>query len=141
MLREANFQKIKKEHLDKEDCISVVRKELWWVRNSCGKHCLELAPSEPLLNDFKKLSIERGNTAQSHNSVFKEIDYEQRFRREISDNPGALKILEQISNDSKGKDIYLVCYEGAAKACHRRILLRICEEKFGAKVQVEGVEP
>jgi hypothetical protein len=38
-------------------------------------------------------------------------------------------------------DVYLVCYEGPSKACHRRILIRIAEERFGAPVAVDGVEP
>ena len=37
--------------------------------------------------------------------------------------------------------MYLVCYEGLTKACHRRILLRIAAEEFGAQVAVDGFEP
>jgi len=57
------------------------------------------------------------------------------------ENPSALKKLEEISKRSHKKDVYLVCYEGAAKACRRRLLLRIAEKRFGAKVNIEGVEP
>jgi Protein of unknown function, DUF488. len=101
----------------------------------------ELAPSEELLKDFKKKSESYGDTAKAHNKAFKDVDYERRFKEKILNDPSAMSKLEHISRESVDRDIYFICYEGPAKACHRRILLRICEEKFGAKVQVDGVEP
>ena len=109
--------------------------EMWdeWDRN--------LAPSEQLLNDFKEKSKEFGkDSIENHNKSFKSIDYEKRFRKEILNNTKALKKMESVSKDSINRDIYFVCFEGLLKACHRRILLRICEKKYGAKVQVDGVE-
>ena len=119
--------------------LSLPKDQLVYVARNRGNN--ELAPSENSLKEFKKKSSEYGETSEAHNKVFKETNYEQRFRKEILSNPDALKKLEKFSNESKEKDIYFVCYEGPTKACHRRILLRICEEKFGAKVQIEGVEP
>jgi len=117
--------------------LSVSKVRLIYVAHNRGNN--ELAPSEELLKEFKQKSSR--DTAEAHNKTFKEINYEQRFRKEIMSNPAALSKLAKLSNESKEKDIYLVCYEGPSKACHRRILLRICEELFGAMVQIDGVEP
>src|SRR3989339_2272812 len=100
----------------------------------------EIAPSPELLKEFKSKSAVYGDTAEGHNKAFKEIRYESRFRKQILSNPEAMKKLERLSKESRNRDIYLICYEGPTKACHRRILLRIAEECFGAKIKIEGVE-
>ena len=41
----------------------------------------------------------------------------------------------------KKEDIYLICYEGRDKACHRRILMRIAEEQFNASTMIDCAEP
>jgi hypothetical protein len=136
MLREIGLSEMVKKGISKEDCVFVARKR--------GND--ELAPPDDLFNDFdkgkKRLEKEFGKgSVEAHNKAFLDCDYERRFREYILANPSALKKLEEICKHSHKKDAYLVCYEGAAKACHRRILLRIAEERFGAKVIIEGVEP
>ncbi|MBN2033074.1 MAG: DUF488 family protein [Deltaproteobacteria bacterium] len=136
MVREIGLSEMLKKGISKEDCVFVARKR--------GND--EIAPPEDLFNDFgkakKRLEKEFGKASmQAHNKAFLDCNYEGRFREYIIGNPSALKKLEEICKKSKEKDVYLVCYEGAAKACHRRILLRIAEEHFGAKVIIEGVEP
>lgn len=106
----------------------------------------ELAPSEALLKDLMaaKEEVEKdlgGGSDEAHNRAFLDVDYEARFRRQILENPAALAKLEGLSRRADTEDLYLVCYEGPRKACHRRILMRIAEESFGARVAVEGVEP
>jgi hypothetical protein len=49
--------------------------------------------------------------------------------------------LSKISKNARHHDVFLVCYKGRLKACHRRVLLRIAEERFGAEVRIEGAEP
>ena len=136
MLREIGLSEMVKKGISKEDCLFVARKR--------GND--EFAPPDELFNDFdkgkKRLEKEFGKgSVEAHNKAFLDCDYELRFREYILANPSALNKLEEISKHSHKKDAYLVCYEGAAKACHRRILLRIAEERFGAKVIIEGVEP
>lgn len=136
MLREIGLSEMLKKGIAKEDCVFVARKR--------GND--ELAPPDDLFNDFdkgkKRLEKEFGKgSVEAHNKAFLHCDYERRFREYVLGNPSALKKLEEICKHSHKKDVYLVCYEGAAKACHRRILLRIAEERFGAKVIIEGVEP
>ena len=136
MLREAGLSETEKKGIPREHCVYVARKR--------GND--EIAPSDELYRDFderkRKLEGEYGKgSAQAHNRAFLECDYERRFRESILANPEALKKLQSISAQSGSKDIYLVCYEGQSKACHRRILLRMAEELFAAEIVIEGVEP
>jgi uncharacterized protein (DUF488 family) len=95
-----------------------------------------------LTKEKKKLEGEYGKgSVQAHNRAFLECDYERRFRDLILSDPAALRKLENLSAQSRTQDLYLVCYEGPSKACHRRILLRMAEELFAAEVVVEGIEP
>ncbi len=136
MLLETGLSNLKKNNLSKKDCVFVARKK--------GND--ELAPSEELLNDFmkEKQTIENKfgkGSAEAHNTAFLSCDYENRFRKQILNDGNALKKLEAIVKRSKNEDVYLICYEGPTKACHRRILLRIAEEIFGAAINIDGVEP
>jgi hypothetical protein len=67
--------------------------------------------------------------------------YERRFREQVAADAGALAKLEQLARRAEREDVYLVCCEGLTKACHRRILLRVAAEDFGARVAVDGLEP
>jgi len=94
-----------------------------------------LAPSALLLNDFT-----RAKRYYEHNAAFELVDYTVRFRRQIIRSNDSMAELFKISLRAKEHTIFFVCFEGMQKACHRRILMRICESEFGAKVHVEGVE-
>jgi len=136
MLREAGLSETVRKGIPREQCVFVARKR--------GND--ELAPPDDLFRDFdqrkKLLEKEYGKgSAEAHNQAFLDCRYEERFRESILANPDALKKLQEITARGQDQDIYLVCYEGASKACHRRILLRIAEERFGAEVAVEGAEP
>ncbi|RJR34462.1 MAG: DUF488 family protein [Desulfobacteraceae bacterium] len=136
MLREAGLSETMKKGISRENCVYVARKR--------GND--EIAPSDDLYRDFdrekKKLEGEYGKGSdQAHNNAFLECDYERRFREGILKNREAMKKLETLAERSRTKDIYMVCYEGRSKACHRRILLRMAEELFGAEIVVDGVEP
>jgi uncharacterized protein (DUF488 family) len=105
-----------------------------------------LAPSDDLYKDFTtsktRLEKELGKgSTEAHNRAYLDCDYERRFRLQVTQSPEALRKLAEIARRSEQEDVYLVCYEGPAKACHRRILLRIAEETFGSWVAVDGVEP
>ncbi len=136
MLREAGLSEMIKRRIPRDLCVFVARRR--------GND--ELAPSDELFHDFdrKRKALEgrlgRGSS-EAHNQAFLDSDYERRFRGQILSSPEAKKKLEEISRTARVKDVFLVCYEGPSKACHRRILLRIAEEQFGAKVVIDGVEP
>lgn len=136
MLREASISEIRSKSIPKEKRVLVNR----------GRGNDELSPDDALFADFsaRKSALEREHgkgSAQAHNEAFVDIDYAQRFRAQIEQDELALSRLEEIANRAATDDLYLVCYEGAGKACHRRILLRLAAERFGVEVAVEGVEP
>ena len=90
----------------------------------------ELAPSDALYRDFEstrsQLEKDLGKgSADAHNTAFLQCDYERRFREQVAADAAALARLEQLARRAEREDVYLVCYEGLTKACHRRILLRI----------------
>lgn len=136
MLKEASVSDLRSKGIPRESRILVNR----------GRGNDELAPSDVLFKDFitSKTRLERElgkGGSEAHNRAFLECDYEKRFRLQVTQNPEALRKLEEIAKRAVREDLYLVCYEGPTKACHRRILLRIAEETFGSQVAVEGVEP
>ena len=79
--------------------------------------------------------------AEAHNIAFLQCDYERRFSEQVAADAAAPAKLEQLARRAEREDVYLVCYEGRTKACHRRILLRIAAKDFGAQVAVDGLEP
>jgi hypothetical protein len=122
--------------LPKTRCVFVARKR--------GND--ELAPSDDLYHEFDKRkkdleTIFGKGSSEAHNAAFLQCNYESRFRSQILADPEAIEKLGQICVRAQKDDVFLVCYEGPSKACHRRILLRLAEERFGAKIVVEGVEP
>ncbi|UCG38356.1 MAG: hypothetical protein JSV00_09230 [bacterium] len=136
MLKEASISQMRSQGIPKERRILVNR----------GRGNDELAPSDALFAEFnatrERLESTLGKgTAESHNQAFLDMAYESRFRKQILGDPAALARLEEIGRRAEKEDLYLVCYEGPGKACHRRILMRLAEELYGARVVVEGVEP
>jgi hypothetical protein len=136
LLREAGLSEMKRLGIPRESRVLVNR----------GRGNDELAPAEDLFREFdalkKSLEKELGRgSEEAHNRAFVACGYEERFRGQVTAAPAALRRLQELSERARREDVYLVCYEGPAKACHRRILLRLAEERFGAPVAVEGVEP
>ncbi len=136
MLREASLSEMKRLGIPKESRVLVNR----------GRGNDELAPAEDLFREFEALkkSLERElgrGSDEAHNRAFLACRYEERFRGHVAAAPEALRRLQELSERALREDVYLVCYEGPAKACQRRILLRLAEERFGAPVAVDGVEP
>lgn len=136
MLKEASISQMRTIQIPKERRILVNR----------GRGNDELAPSDELFARYSKMrekleaALGKGS-AEAHNQAFLDMGYEDSFRGQVLSDAAAMARLEKLSRIAEGQDIYLVCYEGPQKACHRRILLRIAEESFGARVKVEGVEP
>ena len=90
----------------------------------------------------KELERQYGiGSPKAHNQAYVDCGYERRFKERTQTNQVALEKLKAIGEPSKHEDVFLVCYEEIAKACHRSILLRIAEETLGAEVLVEGAEP
>ena len=136
MLREASISELSRGNIPRENRVLVNR----------GRGHDELAPSEELFADFtvRRRALEREfgkGTTEAHNNAFLDARFEERFREQVKGDGLAMEQLEAIARRSTTEDLYLVCYEGPGKACHRRILMRIAAERFGAEIEVVGVEP
>lgn len=136
MLKEASLSEMNTLQIPKEKRVMVNRGR--------GNDCL--APSDTLYREMSAIKTRLESTlgkgsAEAHNRAFSECRYESRFRQQIDASPEALRKLEKIASQARGEDLYLICYEGATKACHRRILMRIVAERFGVEVEIVGVEP
>jgi len=98
----------------------------------------ELAPSKALFDDYK--AAEAGCRAATKDATeaawcaYKACDYERRFREQILSNPASMGRLKALTEASRDKDVFLICYEGEDKPCHRKALLEIAREAFGATV-------
>jgi len=97
----------------------------------------ELAPSKELLDEFNswKARFKPGQGYETaYDFAWARSDYETRFRAHIMENPKALARLRELAERARTTDIFLICYEAYDKPCHRKLLLRIAEEEFGADV-------
>lgn len=98
----------------------------------------ELAPSKRLLDEFnaakEQCSKLEADPVKAYECAWRQSDYERRFREEILKSPRSMARLERLAKESEERDIFLICYEAEDKPCHRRLLLSIAEERFGALV-------
>ncbi len=136
MIREASLSEMRSKNIPKECRVLVNR----------GRGNDELAPADALFAELTarkaELELEVGKgSAEAHNQAFLDCDFERRFRKQIQGDAAAMARLAAIAARSEYEDVYLVCYEGPTKACHRRMLMRMAEELFDAAIALEGIEP
>ena len=109
--------------------------EVVFVMHGRGNN--ELAPSKELLDEFKdwkaKFVPGRGYETAFH-YAWDKSNYEARFRAQMAANPKSAARLRDLAERAKTRDIFLICYEGYDKPCHRKLLLEIAKEQFGALV-------
>jgi len=109
--------------------------EVVFVMHGRGNN--ELAPSKELLDEFNdwkaKFVPGRGYETAFH-YAWDKSNYEARFRAQMVANPKSAARLRDLAERAKTRDIFLICYEGYDKPCHRKLLLEIAKEQFGALV-------
>lgn len=97
----------------------------------------EIAPSNELLDEFNEWKA-RFEPGQGYETAFHfawdKCGYEKRFRAQIAANPNPIARLKALAERARTHDIFLICYEAYDKPCHRRLLLQIAEQEFGAPV-------
>jgi len=102
----------------------------------------ELAPSKELLDDFNKeksrFTPDSGFESAIH-YAWERSHYEERFREQIKQSDAAMARLRELAQRARDHDVYLICYEGEDKPCHRRLLLDIAEKELGADVDASPV--
>ncbi len=121
------YLSMKKKLPDDAEAVLVIR----------GRGNDELAPSKELLDEFARLKAEYNPESGYPSAVhyaWDKSDYERRFLEQIRGNVRSMDRLRALSEQAKSKDVFLICYEGDDKPCHRRLLLEIASEDLGAKV-------
>ncbi len=95
----------------------------------------ELAPSTALLEAFerrKKSFIAGGaRSDEAHALAADRCDYRERFKREIRRRAAALTALRALVDESKSRDVFLMCmcpYRTIDRACHTYLLLELAAE-------------
>lgn len=85
-----------------------------------------LAPSKTLLTEFKTMAKKLG-----HDEAFKLVGYNRKFKLTAE----GVEELMRLSELSREKDVYLICYCSHANFCHRDLLLLMAEALFEAKIE------
>lgn len=130
---------LKEIYLAIKDKIASDGSEFLYVMRNRGNN--ELAPSKELLEEFNSYKHDYNGQQGYPNKywyAWGKSNYEERFRQQTLNDNEAMDRLQKLSEESHKKDIYLICYEGNDKPCHRRILLQIAKEKFDAEVKITG---
>ncbi len=109
-----------------------------------GRGNNELAPSKELLDKFNALkkgySPGSGFESAIHYAWTKS-DFAERFSTQIRQDEKAMARLRSLTETARSHDVFLVCYEGYDKPCHRKLLLQIAEEDLGADVDSSPFRP
>lgn len=104
----------------------------------------ELAPSRELLeefNHFKACFSHQTGYQSAFHFAWEKSNYAQRFKAQVKGSRAAMEKLRTIATRARSHDVFLICYEGYDKPCHRRLLLEIAEKEFGAVVDYAPFEP
>lgn len=97
---------------------------------------VQVSNSAPMPTDYTiRPAIPAWSLVSAHKN--KQITNEEYTRKYISDtNFAAIKAkLDAIQIANKGKDIYLLCYEGTGKFCHRHILAEQLNKLYGMNIK------
>jgi len=110
-----------------------------------GRGSDELAPSKELLDEFNHYKQEFKEHPRGYPDAYwyawDKSNFEHRFTQQILAKPKSMERLKTLSEEAKGKDIYLICYEGEDKPCHRKLLLKTAKQQFNAPVNEEPFHP
>ena len=105
----------------------------------------ELAPSRELLDDFNYYKQEFQHQTNGYPDAYwyawNKSNYEKRFTEQILASPRAMNRLKLLVEDAKDEDVYLICYEGEDKPCHRKLLLKIAKQQFNAQINEKAFQP
>jgi len=116
MLKETYFAVLDKTRSENPNAYFIaVSRKIPSKKCGCDSVYTSLAPSLKLLRDYK-------------NGNINSLGYTELYKLEIKANASAMRYMRKIKNISKERDVFLVCWEGPGKFCHRHILKEIIEE-------------
>ena len=86
-----------------------------------GYRCYDFAPSADLLKSYKC------GLSKDHYGVY--------YRRDVLDKVDVHYVFENLAKLACGRDIVLCCFEPAFEFCHRRLLARYVQERWGYTIE------
>jgi uncharacterized protein YeaO (DUF488 family) len=107
--------------------VGVVRRPTGWFRAVVDENVPAVAPPEELLDEAKQrheeLKLAGMCDEGAHNAAWEETDFETRYHEHLDTDADAQAAVEALlARVRAGEDLALVCFEGDAKRCHRRVL-------------------
>lgn len=129
MLHQAAVTDVKNKNLTKQDGLLVVTTRYYprfLKRALIHEYKSALAPSKSLLKEFK----DNERALKDHDLAFVKMQYEKKFKL----TEEGFKELERLSELSKTKNVYLVCYCANGDYCHRELLMLYAQKHFKAKI-------
>jgi len=104
----------------------------------------ELAPSKQLLDEFNTLKKDYTPNSGFDSAIhyaWTKSNFAERFLAQIRGSKVSMARLERLAEAARSHDVFLVCYEGYDKPCHRKLLLQVAREDLGAKVDAAPFVP
>lgn len=115
--------------------VGVVRRPTSWFHSSVDENLPALAPPTDLLDETKQraedLKMAGLCDEEAHNAAWDETDFEARYLDHLATDADAQQALDDLAaRVESGESVYLVCFEGEKKRCHRRALLDHLEARL-----------
>lgn len=108
-------------------------RELYLMRNR-GNNAV--APSKDLLEWFLRMKKLFGDEWEARGKIVEWPEYKKRYLAQL-ETEEAIEWMKHVAELSKNHEVILVCYEKDWRHCHRYLLAKTIEEKFGVKYEGE----
>ena len=117
--------------------VGVVRRPTGWFHALVEENHPELGPPAELLAAVKALHesfAAQGMCDQgAHNAAWEETQFDAHYLEYLEESEEAQRAIEDLTaRIADGEDVFLVCFEGENKRCHRRILREHLRERLDA---------
>jgi hypothetical protein len=114
--------------------VGVVRRPTGWFRAAVDENVPALGPPPELLDAAKRRTedLKRDGLCDegAHNAAWEDLDFGRRYRDHLDADDGAAAALDDLADRLRdGEDLWLVCFEGDGKRCHRRPLVELLRER------------
>lgn len=106
-----------------DDVFGVVRYPREFVERVTDRNIPAVAPPTDLLEAFKTVekAAERNGDPNPAAIAWDTVRYEPRYL-EYLERSGPQRVLEELRDRARERDVWLVCWEKDARWCHRRLL-------------------
>lgn len=116
--------------------VGVVRRPTGWFRALVEENHPQLGPPEELLSEVKsrhETFAAHGMCDEgAHNAAWEETDFAARYREYLDGSADARRAIEDLAaRIEAGEDVFLVCFEGENKRCHRHLLREHLRDRLG----------